>query len=69
MGNLQDKTAYYAKMLEHSVLSPNEVRNQEGYESVEGLDIYGMTKNSDWQEHEKISWIILALTSIIQLIY
>ncbi len=49
LGNLQDKTAYYAKMLEHSVLSPNEVRNQEGYESVEGLDIYGMTKNYDWQ--------------------
>lgn len=54
LGNLQDKTAYYAKMLEHSVLSPNEVRNQEGYESVEGLDIYGMTKNSDWQEREQL---------------
>lgn len=54
LGNLQDKTAYYAKMLEHSVLSPNEVRNQEGYESVEGLDIYGMTKNSDWQEKEQL---------------
>lgn len=52
--NLQDKTAYYTKMLEHSVLSPNEVRNQEGYESVEGLDIYGMTKNSDWQEREQL---------------
>ncbi len=54
LGNLQDKTAYYAKMLEHSVLSPNEVRNQEGYESVGGLDIYGMTKNSDWQERERL---------------
>ena len=50
---MQDKTAYYAKMLEHSVLLPNEVRNQEGYESVDGLDIYGMTKNSDWLEQEK----------------
>ncbi|WP_374696913.1 hypothetical protein [Spiroplasma endosymbiont of Polydrusus formosus] len=48
MENLQDKKAYYVKMLEHSVLSSNEVRNQEWYESVEGLDIYIMTKNSDW---------------------
>ncbi|WP_374696700.1 hypothetical protein [Spiroplasma endosymbiont of Polydrusus formosus] len=48
LGNLQDKKAYYVKMLEHSFLSSNEVRNQEGYESVEGLYIYIMTKNSDW---------------------
>ncbi len=54
MGNLQDKTAYCAKMLEHSISSPNEVRNQEGYENVKGLDIYGMTKNSDWQEREQL---------------